>query len=88
MTIIESKKIKDLFFLNLMYEIHRINDRIKLFEVKYNMSFSTFEEKLKQQTKENLKEWDDYMEWKACMQMKEKYYSEKKDIADGNYTVS
>lgn len=85
MTIIESKKIKDLFFLNLMYEIHRVSEKLKLFELKYMMSFSGFENKITQQSHENFPEWDDYMEWKACQQMKDKYDIEKKDIADGNF---
>lgn len=88
MTIIESKKVKDLFFLNLMYEIHQVSDKLKLFEIKYNMPFSDFENRIKKQTTENFIEWDDYLEWKACLQMKEKYIIEKKDLADGNFNVS
>ena len=88
MVIIEKEKIKDMYFLNLMYEIHKISEKIRLFQIRYKMNFQKYQKKIKKNKNEIYTEWEDYMEWKACMNMKKKYDIEKKEIENGNFKMS
>ncbi|HBX52247.1 MAG TPA: hypothetical protein DEH02_14380 [Bacteroidales bacterium] len=57
-------------------------EKLKLFRIRYRISFKEFEKKINSSKKEIFSEWDDYMEWKACINMKKKYEAEKKDIGN------
>ncbi|ACI21409.1 hypothetical protein [Thermodesulfovibrio yellowstonii] len=87
MTTISKDKIKDLYFINLLYEIHRVMEKIKLFENKYQVKFKEFEKLIKSQ-EENFTLWDDYMEWKAYEKKLHELKKEKDNLDAGNYTLS
>ncbi len=65
MTVISKEKVKDMYYANLMYEYHRVTEKIRLFGNKYGMSFLNFEKAVKSAEKEDTEKWDDYMEWKG-----------------------
>ncbi len=88
MTIINSEIILDLYCANLMYEIHKLEEKKKFFEHKYSCRFAQFEQDMVSSGKENFTRWDDYMEWKAYENLLLKYRAEKKDIEIGDYKVS
>ncbi len=69
MTVISKEKVKDMYYANLMYEHHRVTEKIRLFERKYGMSFDEFEKKLKISEKEDIEKRDDYMEWKGYVKV-------------------
>jgi len=64
--ILDKGKLISLYKAELLYEIHRTSECIRLFEVKYSKTFEEFEKELKI-SPENFEAWDDYMEWKACV---------------------
>jgi len=88
MVIITSNTAKDMYYANLIYEIHKTQENIRLFEKKYGMCFKDFEEKIKTSDKENFEEWDDYIDWKACEKTMKELFTEKEDIERGNFKVS
>ncbi len=87
MTVISKEKVKDMYYANLMYEYHRITEKIRLFEKKYGMSFDSFERDLKGSEKEDIEKWDDYMEWKGYEKVLQRLIKEKKELEIGDYTV-
>ncbi len=87
MTILNSEIIKNLYYANILYEIHTVEDKLSFFESKYKTTFEKFEIAIKNST-EDFEKWDDYMEWKAFHKKYEELSSQKKDIENGNYKVS
>jgi hypothetical protein len=57
-------ELKEYKKLKLISEMVPVKERIKLLENKYDCNFKNFEKKIINQP-ENLKLWDDYIEWKA-----------------------
>lgn len=86
MTTISEEKIKELYFLNLLYELHRVSEKIKLFESKYKVNFEEFE-KLVKTEEENFEHWDDYMEWKALERKLQQLRKEKEVLDATNNTL-
>lgn len=79
MTILNSDIVKNLYYTNILYEIHTIEDKLSFFKVKYKMSYEDFEQKIKSSV-ENFDNWDDYMEWKAFTKKHKELSSQKIDI--------
>ncbi len=87
MTVISKEKVKDMYYANLMYEYHRVTEKIRLFEKKYVVSFDDFEKGLKSSEKEDIGKWDDYMEWKGYVKVLQRLIKEKKELEVGDYKV-
>ncbi|MFQ5637288.1 MAG: hypothetical protein ACE5IR_04765 [bacterium] len=88
MTTINLETVRDLYYANLIYEIHKSKEKTKFFEQKYSSSFNEFERKIKNATKEEFEKWDDYMEWKTYENLLNKFNKEKKDLEVGDYKIS
>jgi len=71
MAVLNGKKIMNLYKAELLYELHRVSECIKMFEAKYGKSFKEFEKEITS-SPESFEAWDDYMEWKACIKEIEK----------------
>ena len=82
---LKEKSLQELYSANLYYELHIAEDKIKLFETKYNCRFEDFEKQVSDKSDENFDEWDDYIEWKAYEKTKEGLLKQKSDIEHGNY---
>ena len=85
---LKEKSLEELYSANLYYELHIAEDKIKLFETKYNCGFEDFEKKMSEQSDENFQEWDDYIEWKAYIAHHAELLKEKKEINSGNIKAS
>ncbi len=88
MVFIDKEKVKDMYFAALMHDFHRVTEKIRLFEMKYSSSFEDFENSLDTSEKEDFEKWDDYMEWKGCVQVMHKISRERKDLEVGDFKVS
>jgi hypothetical protein len=73
MTTINLNKVKDLYYMNLIYEINKTKDKLDLFKKKYASDFLSFEKKVKNASKEDFEKWDDYMEWKGFIKYIKSY---------------
>ena len=88
MVVINNNTLKDLFYTNAIYELHKAEEKILLFEKKYNNSFDEFERNIKGSKEEHFEQWDDYMEWKAYSKSVIDLKTEIEDIKNGNYKIS
>ncbi len=88
MTILNLNKVKDLYYVNLIYELNKTKDKMDLFEKKYSQDFKSFEGNIKNSSKEDFEKWDDYMEWKAFVKLYNKLMAEKRDFDEGNIRVT
>ncbi len=87
MTVITKEKVKDMYYANLMYEYHRVTEKIRLFEKKYEMPFNEFEKDIKSSKNEDIEKWDDYMEWKGYEKTLQRINKEKMELEIGDYKV-
>lgn len=87
MTVISKEKMKDMYYANLLYEFHRVTEKIRLFRKKYGMPFDKFEKIIKNSKKENYEKWDDYLEWKGYEKVLQRLVKEEKDLRVGNYKL-
>ncbi|MCL4551821.1 MAG: hypothetical protein M1495_25020 [Bacteroidetes bacterium] len=88
MTTISLSDIKDLYLSNVLFELHKAKEKNLLFENKYKLSFTEFEKLVKESTKEDFSNWDDYMEWKAFVKSYQQLLQEKADLENGNIKVA
>lgn len=88
MTTIGYDTIKNLYYANIIFELHQVKDKILLFEKKYGKDFNLFEKEIKESSEENFDNWDDYMEWKAYQNSLVNLSNQKKDLEDGNIKVT
>jgi hypothetical protein len=88
LNVISKEKVKGMYYASLMYEYHRVTEKIRLFEKKYGTSFSKFEKKMRESRKEAFEEWDDYMEWKGYEKALRRLIKEKKELEVGDFKVS
>lgn len=88
MNVLSKEKIKELYAVNLIYEIHRVTEKIRLFEKKYQMKFKEFEEFIKSMEEEKFELWDDFMEWKGYEKKLQELMTEKERLDAGDYTLS
>ena len=76
---INRKKLLDIYRAELLYELHKASECVRLFEKKYGKSFKELEKEIKSKS-ENFEVWDDYMEWKACIKSAESLREELKEL--------
>ncbi len=80
--------IIDLYYSSVIFELHQTKSKLEPFKKKYHSSFSDFEKKIKNSKKENIKHWDDYIEWKGLNKYYHDMLGKKKDLDEGNITVT
>lgn len=88
MVVINRTNVKNMYYANLLYELHTVEEKIAFYAKKYKMTFDDFERHVNNLQKENFGKWDDFLEWRAYEKMREKYEREKEDLERGNYKVS
>jgi hypothetical protein len=84
----QSSKVKDYYYLNVLSEYHKVKDKIQFYENKYGIDFLNFEKSVNSSEKEDFEIWDDYIEWKAFFLSLDKIICDKQDIENGNFRVS
>jgi hypothetical protein len=88
MTVIKRETVKDLYYVHVLSEIHKVEDKISLFSAKYGLPFEKFETAVQSREVEHFESWDDYMEWKACEKSLQDLLIQKKDIQNDNYQIA
>ncbi len=87
MITISKHHISEWLLLDAYSEIHIAKDKIRFFERKYNTNFAEFEKNLNRE-KENIEHFDDYIEWKAYMQVLQSAQKKVNDIRHGYIKIS
>lgn len=88
MTTLNLETIKNLYYANIVYEIHVVMDKINYYSRKYNTDFESFEKTMKGENEEKFETWDDYMEWKGFQKTLNDLNLKKTDLENGNIKVA
>lgn len=88
MTTLNLETIKDLYYTDLVYETHLVQDKINCFTSKYKTDFESFERLIKSKDSEVFGEWDDYIEWKGLQTALVDLNSKRKDLENGDIKVA
>ena len=76
---VDSQEYREFQRFKIIPNLSVLNDRIKLFESKYNMSFAEFATYVHEQS-ENFEYWDDYIEWLACIESRKDLLSKLDEL--------
>ena len=87
MTTIDKKHISDLLLMEAYADLHKVKDKINMFERKYNRKFEDFEDSMNSE-EENFEKYDDYIEWKAYMTQLKDLQQKINDIKSGKLQIS
>jgi len=68
MVIIHKQNIVDMFLMETLAEFHKVREKLRFFQEKYHRDFETFSIEIERE-EENFEHFDDYMEWKAYIQL-------------------
>ncbi len=84
--LVDNRTIKNFLKADLLYKLHKLEEEIKLFEKKYNKSFTDFEKEVKE--KENFQKWEDYLEWKSAIKELEYIKKQITELESGDIKLS
>lgn len=65
MVTVDKRHISDLMLIEAYAEKHKAEEKLSLYQKKYNMELHELENRIKTSAKEDFDAFDDYMEWKA-----------------------
>jgi hypothetical protein len=74
--------------LDYLARTHSLKEKISFYVKKYNMNFEDFEKQVKNSSKENFEEWDDYIEWKAFNNFHSSYLTQIEEVKNGNFQLA
>ena len=77
--IISKDEIKEYEKLKITTQLTLIKEKVELFEIKYSCSLDEFRQKI-EKNEEKFEEWDDYIEWKANLEILEDLESKYAEI--------
>ena len=87
MITISKNNISEWLLLDVYSEMHIAKDKIRFFEKKYTCSFSEFEKRVFSE-KEDIEQYDDYIEWKAYINVLKSAENKIMDIKNGRVKIS
>lgn len=85
---ISKNRVQHLLMLEHLARLHQINDAITFFEKRYNKPFPAFEELINTAQEENMKAWDDYIEWLAFEQQRKEILATLKELRNGEFELA
>ncbi|MBI2270962.1 MAG: hypothetical protein HYU69_11515 [Bacteroidetes bacterium] len=88
MRIIKKTEIKNSLLLESLAQLNNVKDKLNFYKAKYASEFKIFEKKVKKSSKEDFEYWDDYIEWKAYVNVFNELSDKIKDIERGNFRVA
>jgi len=84
MVIIHKQNIVDMFLMETLAEFHKVREKLRFFQEKHHRDFETFSIEIERE-EENFEHFDDYMEWKAYIQLFGDIKQKIEDIKNGNF---
>jgi len=87
MVIINKQNIVDMFLMETLAEFHKVREKLRFFQEKYHRDFETFSIEIERE-EENFEHFDDYMEWKAYIQLFGDIKQKIEDIKNGNFQLA
>jgi hypothetical protein len=87
MLTISKENISSILLMEAYSELFHAQEKINLFENKYNLSYKEFEKEIRIKP-ENFQSYDDYIEWKAYMKILDITEQKINDLKNGDFTVA
>ena len=87
MVIIHKQNIADMILMETLAEFHKVREKLRFFQEKYHRDFETFSKEMERE-EENFEHFDDYMEWKAYIQLFADIKRKIEDIKNGNFQLA
>ncbi|MBK1618872.1 hypothetical protein CKO42_10595 [Lamprobacter modestohalophilus] len=88
MITIDKQDIGHLLLLDHLASLHSAQEKLRLFERKYQTSLDEFSAALKSSDQEDFEAWDDYMEWRAYRRVSEDLSQKIEEIRHGHFEVA
>ena len=76
-----------MFLMKTLAEFHKVREKLRFFQEKYHRDFETFTIEIERE-EENFEHFDDYMEWKAYIQLFGDIKQKIEDIKNGNFQLA
>jgi len=73
--------------METLAEFHKVREKLRFFQEKYHRDFETFSIEIERE-EENFEHFDDYMEWKAYIQLFGDIKQKIEDIKNGNFQLA
>ena len=87
MVIIYKQSIVDMLMMETLSELHQVREKLRFFKEKYGQDFENYSMKIERE-EENFERFDDYMEWKAYIQLFRDIQQKIEDLKHGNFQVT
>ena len=88
MVTVYKQEIADWLMMEYHAALHTVREKIRLFEQKYNQSWSDFKQRVEQAAQEDFSQWDDYIEWKAQMKMFRELSTKIEEVRLGHFEIA
>ena len=82
------QQVGNLLMLEYLSSLHQAREKLRLFETKYHTLWEAFSKKVKSSKEENLREWDDYIEWKAYVKLAGELDRKITELRHGHFEVA
>ncbi len=84
---ISREHVQNMMRLELLAQQRETDDQITAFEKKYGCTFAEFEAQVNAET-ENFEHWDDYLEWKAAVNVRATLAQNLTELQYGNFKIT
>lgn len=88
MITVQKKDVAKWLLMDYQANLYVIQEKLHFFELKYNQSWDSFEQQIKNSSREDFNKWDDYMEWKAYIKMEEEIKTKIKEVKYGYFEMA
>ncbi len=80
--------VQNLLVVEHLAQLHRLNDAIALYELRYKAQFAAFEERVTTAHDEDMAAWDDYIEWLAFEQSRTETLAIVEELRNGEFELA
>lgn len=87
MVTVTKSNVAELLLADSLADVHRLRQKVAVFERKYGASLDVFEKRIQAQD-ESFECFDDLMEWKACRRALTETESRVDNLKHGNVEVA
>jgi hypothetical protein len=87
MITLDKNNVAEMMLFQILSEKYKANEKLRMFERKYNKNFEEFSDEIKN-INENFEKYDDYIEWKAFRSILLNVNKEIEDLKNGNFQIT
>ena len=88
MITIQKQNVANWLLAEYLANSHTVNEKLRLFENKYAQTWDEFSKEVKAAPDEDFGRWDDYIEWKAYINMAKDLAFKIEEVRRGNFKIA